>query len=341
MSYYIPTDPELEAQEKARTVGHAESCWSLADFWTGIEYLSSSAPSSSYVSAESVEDKENISPPTPAVTSYSIDYSGKCVDAVPPPAIATPVRASDEAIAPFLDLVENAPTIFTGKAASKAVKANKEKQKKAKRDKRADERRMTGRVLAKIPSPIISLRLKGDEPKYEAMLRNPLADPTEAHTVETPKWLGESYNPATAGMGKDEVIKNAALVKKAHKLGDVYSDVKGILIPIEGVRYHRDVCPMKDVNPKGCDERFTKFSKANFHGPAYYGAYFEELEGTDEPLVQDKEIPKPVKNILKELENDKKEKKPKKPTNPGPTFDCNGVPTYQVSTPFAFRHVVS
>ena len=90
---------------------------------------------------------------------------------------------------------------------------------------------------------------------------------------------------------------------------------------------------------QGCDERFTKFSKADFHGPAYYGAYFEELEGTDDPVVQDKKILKTVTKEVKNL-NNKQVKEPKAPTNLGPTLDRDGVPTYCVSAPFAIRYIL-
>ena len=82
------------------------------------------------------------------------------------------------------------------------------------------------------------------------IVQDDLASPHEAHTVEVPSWVGKSYNPEIADMGDGEVAQNAALVKKLHKSGDEYSDVKGILIPIDGVKYHRDVCALKDLEPK-------------------------------------------------------------------------------------------
>ena len=89
------------------------------------------------------------------------------------------MRASDEAVAPFLEAAKKSTTILTRKAALKAQTQDKRQGKKVKRVKRADECKMTGRVLAKAPAPVIVHKLRGDEPNYEKMLqvcRAPLGD---------------------------------------------------------------------------------------------------------------------------------------------------------------------
>lgn len=155
------------------------------------------------------------------------------------------------------------------------------------------------------------------------------------------------YDPDVSDMSEEQKAANAALVEKAHRAGDKYSWVEGILLRGKRVRYYYDTCAVGSLKPKVClyydllhsalrvflqgyNTLYAKFSKADFTGLASCKEALAERSSED--VSQAEKVSKEVKALLT-----KKEEVKVLPYNSGPIYRSNGFPIYRLTSPFVLN----